>query len=75
MLILTFASWGAGIVVFVNLTIFPHTSETQLRKTLAVSLEHIGAFAHLISKTYTLTITEEEKAVRDLLNQSIRVSR
>lgn len=57
----------------VNLLIWPRTSEKELRQTLVLSLDHIGTFAHLLSKTYTMTITEEEKTVRDHLAQSLRV--
>ena len=65
---------GGAIVLMVNLLVFPISSERQLRETLVVSLEHIATFSHLLAKTYTLTITDEERKVRDRLNQSIRVS-
>ena len=57
-----------------NILIFPQSSEKELRQTLVTSLDHIATFLHLLAKTYTLTITDEERKVRDGLNQSIRVS-
>ncbi|KZV97308.1 hypothetical protein EXIGLDRAFT_764598 [Exidia glandulosa HHB12029] len=65
-------AWGGAIVLAVNLLIWPRSSEKELRQTLVLSLEHIGTFAHLLSKTYTMTITEDEKKVRDHLAQSLR---
>ncbi|KAL8293775.1 hypothetical protein RQP46_000476 [Phenoliferia psychrophenolica] len=64
--------WGFGIVLGVNMLIFPISSEWELRELLVLSLEHISIFAHLIAKTYTLEINDEERAVRDGLNQTIR---
>ena len=58
----------------VNIFIFPQSSEKELRQTLVTSLDHIATFLHLLAKTYTLTITDAERKVRDGLNQSIRVS-
>jgi len=66
--------WGGALVVGVNILVLPESSERQLRQTLVTSLDHIAIFLHLIAKTYTLTITDEERKVRDGLNQSIRVS-
>ncbi|KZV83005.1 hypothetical protein EXIGLDRAFT_843280 [Exidia glandulosa HHB12029] len=65
-------AWGVAIGLVVNLLIWPRSSEQDLRQTLVLSLEHIGTFAQLLSKTYTMTITEEEKEVRDKLAQSLR---
>ncbi|TDL22448.1 hypothetical protein BD410DRAFT_748734 [Rickenella mellea] len=64
--------WGAAIVLTVNILVFPISSERELRRTLVVSLEHISTFSHLLAKGYTLTLTEEERSVRDQLAQSIR---
>ncbi|KAF8591763.1 hypothetical protein K439DRAFT_1326105 [Ramaria rubella] len=64
--------WGAGIVLAVNLLVLPKSSERVLRETLVTSLEHVGTFAHLLAKTYTLEITDEERDLRDHLNMSIR---
>ncbi|KAH8929027.1 hypothetical protein BT69DRAFT_1276681 [Atractiella rhizophila] len=64
--------WGGAIVVFVNVFVFPRTSERELRQTLDLSLEHIRIFSHLLAKTYSLTITPEEVKIRDELNASIR---
>ncbi|KAI9620245.1 hypothetical protein H4Q26_013814 [Puccinia striiformis f. sp. tritici PST-130] len=65
-------AWGGAIVVFVNIFIFPHSSEAELRTTLVHSIDHIRTFAFLIKKTYWCTITEEEAKVRDNLVQLIR---
>lgn len=52
--------------------VFPTSSERELRELLALSLEHISTFSHLIATTYTMEITDEERALRDSLNQSVR---
>ncbi|KAG8708233.1 hypothetical protein FRC09_001365, partial [Ceratobasidium sp. 395] len=52
--------WGSAIVLFVNIFIFPLSSERELRQLLVMSLEHVATYSHLLSKTYTLTITDEE---------------
>ncbi|KAF8305566.1 hypothetical protein DL93DRAFT_2089397 [Clavulina sp. PMI_390] len=65
-------AWGAAIVVFVNLFVFPISTEKELRQTLVLSLDHIGTLSHLLAKTYTMTLTEEDRALRDKLNQTIR---
>ncbi|CAH7688136.1 expressed protein [Phakopsora pachyrhizi] len=59
--------WGAAIVLFVNLIIFPYSATAQLRKTLAISLDHIKALSILIEKTYRIQITQEECKIRDCL--------
>ncbi|GAA5972386.1 hypothetical protein JCM11641_002434 [Rhodosporidiobolus odoratus] len=64
--------WGFAIVLFVNGFIFPHTSEKELRELLVISLEHISTFSHLIAKTYSLEITDDERKARDDLNLTIR---
>ncbi|GAA5925622.1 hypothetical protein JCM10213_008838 [Rhodosporidiobolus nylandii] len=64
--------WGFAIVLFVNAFVFPHTSEKELRELLVISLEHVSTFSHLIAKTYSLDITDEERKARDGLNLSIR---
>ena len=43
-----------------------------MRELLVTSLEHISTFVHLLAKTYALEITDEERTLRDSLNQSIR---
>ncbi|KAL5513531.1 hypothetical protein ACEPAH_3930 [Sanghuangporus vaninii] len=65
-------SWAAAIVLTVNILILPISSEKEMRQTLILSLEHVSTFLHLLAKTYTMEITEEEKAVRDHLVQSVR---
>ncbi|KAH9456906.1 hypothetical protein Pst134EA_020814 [Puccinia striiformis f. sp. tritici] len=65
-------AWGGAIVVLVNMLIFPHSSEAELRTTLVHSIGHIRTFAYLIKKTYWCTITDEESKVRDNLVQLIR---
>ncbi|KAK4696212.1 hypothetical protein P7C70_g8416, partial [Phenoliferia sp. Uapishka_3] len=64
--------WGFGIVLATNILILPISSEYELRELLVHSLEHISTFSHLIAKTYDLSITPEERIVREGLNQSIR---
>ncbi|KAG8719517.1 hypothetical protein FRC08_002644 [Ceratobasidium sp. 394] len=64
--------WGSAIVLFVNMFIFPLTSERELRQLLVMSLEHVATYSHLLSKTYTLTITDEERDARARLAQTIR---
>ncbi|GEM06176.1 transmembrane protein [Rhodotorula toruloides] len=64
--------WGFAIVVMVNLLVLPHSSEKELREILVISLEHISTFSHLLAKTYSLDITDDERAVRDDLFVSIR---
>ncbi|KAK4055132.1 hypothetical protein OIV83_000412 [Microbotryomycetes sp. JL201] len=61
-----------AIVLGVNVLVFPVSAERELRETLVASLERISTFTHLIARTYNIEITEEEKTVRDQLNQSIR---
>lgn len=65
--------WGAAISAGVSIFFFPFTAETGLRETLVSSLDHIATFSHLLAKTYSMEITEEEKAARDRLAQSLRV--
>lgn len=65
-------SWGAAIVLAVNILVFPRTSERELRSTMLSSLEHLATFAALIGKAYTLTGTPEDKAARELLSQTIK---
>lgn len=67
--------WGFAIVLGVNILVFPISSEYQLRELLVLSLEHVSTFAHLIAKTYDLQISDEERVVRDALNQTVRTSR
>ncbi|KAG8908778.1 hypothetical protein FRB99_003016 [Tulasnella sp. 403] len=64
--------WGSAINIFVSVCIFPWTSERELRRTLIASLQHIETFGMLISRSYLMIITEEEKAIRDNLAQTIR---
>ncbi|EGG03448.1 uncharacterized protein MELLADRAFT_90177 [Melampsora larici-populina 98AG31] len=69
---LTAYLWGGAIILFVNIFVFPHTAEKELRIALAASLDHCRVFFCLLSKTYRLEINEEETRVRDELAQSIR---
>ncbi|KIJ47171.1 hypothetical protein M422DRAFT_28858 [Sphaerobolus stellatus SS14] len=69
---LTSYLWGGAIVLAVNLLVFPMSSEKALRDTLSTSLAHIGTFAHLLAKGYTLELTDEERAIRDHLARTIR---
>lgn len=65
-------AYGFAIVLLVNLAVIPLSAERELREFIVVSLEHVSTFAHLLSKTYTLEITEEEVVLRDSLNATIR---
>lgn len=67
--------WGGAIVLGVNMFVFPVTTERELREAMVQSLDHIGTFAHLLAKTYTMSLTDEDRVVRDQLNQTIRVRR
>lgn len=64
--------WGAAIGLSINMLVFPHSAEQELRVALVTSLDHTKTFCHLIEKTYRFTITEDEKQMRDRLAQSIR---
>ncbi|KAH7337158.1 hypothetical protein B0J17DRAFT_666475 [Rhizoctonia solani] len=64
--------WGSAIVLFVNLSVFPVSSERELRQLLVISLEHVATYSHLLAKTYTLTLTDEERDARARLAQTIR---
>ncbi|CAE6445071.1 unnamed protein product [Rhizoctonia solani] len=64
--------WGSAIVLFVNMFVFPISSERELRQLLVISLEHVATYSHLLAKTYTLTITDEERDARARLAQTIR---
>ncbi|QRV92200.1 fusaric acid resistance-like protein [Ceratobasidium sp. AG-Ba] len=64
--------WGSATVLFVNIFVFPLSSERELRQLLVMSLEHVATYSHLLSKTYTLTITDEERDARARLAQTIR---
>jgi hypothetical protein len=54
------------------MAIFPVSTERELRELIVQSLERISTFTHLIAKTYSLEINQEERAARDALSQSIR---
>lgn len=58
----------------VNLLVFPISSERELREAMVGSLDHIGTFCHLLAKTYTMTLTDDERAAREALARTIRVS-
>ncbi|KAG8888780.1 hypothetical protein FRB98_006792 [Tulasnella sp. 332] len=64
--------WGAAIVLFVNIFVFPVTAEKELRELMVESLEHVEAFGLLIYKSYTTKLSPEDKAIRDSLAQTIR---
>jgi hypothetical protein len=57
----------------VNVFVFPISSEKELRQTLVASLDHIGTFSHLLAKTYTMALTDEDRELRDQLSRTIRV--
>ena len=65
-------SIGGAAVLLVNLLVLPYSTEKELRKILCVSLQHASTFTHVVDKTFDITLTEEEKVVRDHLNQTIR---
>ncbi|KAH7102865.1 hypothetical protein BKA62DRAFT_92072 [Auriculariales sp. MPI-PUGE-AT-0066] len=64
--------FGGLVVLGVNLLVWPVSAEKELRRTLMISLDHIGELSDLLAKTYTMTITNEEKETRDILAQSLR---
>ncbi|KAG8888779.1 hypothetical protein FRB98_006791 [Tulasnella sp. 332] len=64
--------WGMAITAFVSLCVFPVTAEKELRKVLIVSMEHLETFGMLISRSYLMIITPEEKILRDSVAQTIR---
>lgn len=43
-------AWGFALVLGVNMLIFPHSSEHELRGLLVSSLHHISTLSHLIAK-------------------------
>ncbi|KDE05411.1 hypothetical protein MVLG_04206 [Microbotryum lychnidis-dioicae p1A1 Lamole] len=65
-------AWGFAIVFAVNLLVFPTSAERELRELMVDALEHMSTFTHLLAKTYTVEITQDERTVRDALNASIR---
>lgn len=65
-------AWAFALVLFVAIAIFPVSAERELRELLVQSLERVSMFTHLIAKTYSLEISDEERKVRDALGQSIR---
>jgi hypothetical protein len=75
--------------MFLAVFVFPISSEKELRQLMLQSLQHVSVhrrlylnidplqietFGMLISRSYLMIITEEEKAMRDALSQSIRVT-
>ena len=69
---LTAYLWGAAILLSVNILVLPMSSERVLRKTLAISLEHISTFVALIAKGYPLASTEEEHEARKAMAQTVK---
>ncbi|KZT61392.1 hypothetical protein CALCODRAFT_447337 [Calocera cornea HHB12733] len=65
-------AFGAAIVLFVNMLVLPRSSENQLRQMLVTSLDHIRTFMHLVNKGYLLELTDDERAIRGQLVQSLR---
>ncbi|SCV68572.1 BQ2448_693 [Microbotryum intermedium] len=65
-------SWGFAIVFAANLFVLPTSAERELRVLMVDALEHMSTFTHLLAKTYAVEITQDERAVRDALNSSIR---
>ncbi|RUS20947.1 hypothetical protein BC937DRAFT_93968, partial [Endogone sp. FLAS-F59071] len=57
---------------FVNIFVFPHTAEADLRNHLAKSCINISIFTSYIIKTYLATITKEEAVERDRLVAVLR---
>jgi hypothetical protein len=50
-------AWGAAVVFFVSICVFPMSSEKELRSMLVGSLQHTASFADLIIKTFALEIS------------------
>lgn len=69
-----FFQWGAAVTIFVNLAVFPISTERELRTILATSLQHVSTFGQLIMKSFDLTISDEEKELIEYIHQNIRVS-
>ncbi|KZO91193.1 hypothetical protein CALVIDRAFT_542043 [Calocera viscosa TUFC12733] len=65
-------AFGAAIVLFVNMFIFPTSSENQLRQMLVSSLDHIRTFTHLVNKGYLMELSDDERVIRGQLVQSLR---
>ncbi|KZW03135.1 hypothetical protein EXIGLDRAFT_828873 [Exidia glandulosa HHB12029] len=65
-------AWGGAVSAVVNLLILPRSSEKQMRRTLVASIHRLRKLSRLISATYMMTITDEERGEREELVSSIR---
>ncbi|RUP47226.1 hypothetical protein BC936DRAFT_145980 [Jimgerdemannia flammicorona] len=66
---------GIAINTAVNVFLFPHTAETDLRQQLAISCINLSKFNSYIIKTYLLTISPEEISDRDRLSHVLTAER
>ncbi|GAA6007325.1 hypothetical protein JCM11491_003089 [Sporobolomyces phaffii] len=65
-------AWGVAISLAVNVFVYPVTAQSELKKLLVTSLQHVSTLAHLNLKTYAKECNEDEAAVRQLLIKTIR---
>ncbi|KAM0755341.1 hypothetical protein T439DRAFT_1000 [Meredithblackwellia eburnea MCA 4105] len=64
-------TWGFAIVLAANLA-FPDAAESQLRRQLVSSLNHLCTLSHLTCKAFALECSEDEKQVRQHLLRLVR---
>ncbi|GAA6047795.1 hypothetical protein JCM3770_004648 [Rhodotorula araucariae] len=65
-------AWGMAIALGVNVLVWPITSESELRRLLVTSLQHVATLAHLTCKTYARELDQDELDVRQVLVRSLR---
>lgn len=61
-----------AIALGVNVLVWPITSESELRRLLVTSLQHVATLAHLTCKTYARELNNDELAVRQVLVKELR---
>jgi len=64
--------FGLAIALAVNLSVFPSTSEKELRQMLVTSLCHIKELSGLIAKAYAMIAMEKEMEAGEVLMQIMR---
>ncbi|BGP36620.1 hypothetical protein JCM10450v2_000510 [Rhodotorula kratochvilovae] len=65
-------AWGMAIALGVNVLVWPITSESELRRLLVTSLQHVSTLAHLTCKTYARELDQDELDVRQVLVKTLR---
>ncbi|GAA5932493.1 hypothetical protein JCM3775_005935 [Rhodotorula graminis] len=65
-------AWGIAIALGVNVLVWPMTSESELRRLLVTSLQHVATLAHLTCKTYARELDRDELDVRQVLVKELR---